>query len=107
MEPVSFVTIFLPLLVGVQPVELAVTQDVASVNVILDGAQVAELREAPWTFEVDFGTTSRPIGWRRRPWMHQVWPSGEPLDGSISPMPRRRSRSALSMSSREAPPSGS
>jgi hypothetical protein len=60
MEPVSFVTIFLPLLVGVQPVELAVTQDVASVNVILDGAQVAELREAPWTFEVDFGDDLAP-----------------------------------------------
>lgn len=55
---VVFVTLFLALTAGVEPVSLAVEEPVARVEVLLDGRRVAEIGEAPWAAEVDFG----PLG---------------------------------------------
>jgi hypothetical protein len=60
MEPISFVTIFLSLMVGVHPVELAVGDDVASVEIVLDGEQIAEVHGPPWTVAVDLGDELEP-----------------------------------------------
>jgi len=52
---VVFVTLFLALTAGVEPVSLAVEEPVARVEVFLDGRRVAEIGEAPWAADVDFG----------------------------------------------------
>jgi hypothetical protein len=58
---VQFVTLFLALVVGVHPVELAVVGDrVASVELQLDGKRVGEARGEPWIIECDFGEQLRP-----------------------------------------------
>ncbi|MEM7356408.1 MAG: hypothetical protein AAF657_36665, partial [Acidobacteriota bacterium] len=57
---VEFVTLFLGLISGLQAVEVSVTEDVAAVELWLDGAVVAELDKAPWRAEVDFGQVLRP-----------------------------------------------
>lgn len=52
---IEFVTILLGLVVGPRPVEINVVGAVAEVEVRLDGAVVAVLKQAPWRFECDFG----------------------------------------------------
>lgn len=52
---VYFLTLFLVLTSGVQPVSLAVEPPVERVELVLDGRTLAELTGAPWTVEVDFG----------------------------------------------------
>jgi hypothetical protein len=56
---ISFVTLFLGLLVGPQRVELAVggeqAREVAAVELWLDGAKVEEIARPPWITAVDFG----------------------------------------------------
>ncbi len=52
---IAFLSVFLGLITGVQPVELAVSGGVAEVEVRLDGELVGRLREEPWKLECDFG----------------------------------------------------
>jgi hypothetical protein len=56
----AFVSIFLGLVSGVRPVELAVGKDVAAVEIRLDGRTLARLRGEPWQLDVDFGATPEP-----------------------------------------------
>src|ERR1700704_1027987 len=55
MPHVVFLTLFLGLASGVQPLDLRVDSDVKSVRITLDGREVAILHEAPWHTTVDFG----------------------------------------------------
>ncbi len=52
---IVFISIFLGLVTGVRPVELAVSGDIAEVEVRLDGEVVGWLRGEPWTLDCDFG----------------------------------------------------
>ncbi len=53
---ITFISIFLGLVTGVKPVELAVSGDVLEIEVRLDGEVVGWLREEPWKLECDFGS---------------------------------------------------
>ena len=57
---VQFLSFFVGLVVGVHPVELAVTGPVARVEIRLEGATVAEIRGEPWRAAVDLGPKLRP-----------------------------------------------
>ncbi len=57
---IAFETLFLGLVVGLQPVGVVVGPQVAAVEVRLDGAAVATLRAAPWEAPCDFGPIPRP-----------------------------------------------
>lgn len=57
---ISFVTLFLGLVLGTKPVEVAPGAGVASVEIRLDGQPVALLEGPPWRTDVDFGTSLRP-----------------------------------------------
>ncbi len=52
---IAFITVFLGLITGIKPVELAVSGDVAEIEVRLDGELVGRLTEEPWRLECDFG----------------------------------------------------
>ena len=56
----AFLSIFLGLISGVHPVELAVGKDVAAVEIRLDGRMLGRLRGEPWQIDVDFGPTPEP-----------------------------------------------
>lgn len=57
---ICFVTLFLGLVLGMKPVEVAPGAGVASVEILLDGATVSELTAPPWRIDVDFGTVLQP-----------------------------------------------
>ena len=58
---IAFATLFLGLVLGQQPVELAVQgSEVASVQLLLDSKPVATISGAPWKHDVDLGKTLRP-----------------------------------------------
>ena len=57
---IEFVTVFFSLVAGVQPVEVRAAPSVATVELRLDGAPVAELAGAPWRADVDFGLELAP-----------------------------------------------
>jgi hypothetical protein len=61
---ISFVTLFLGLLVGPQRVELAVggpqAREAAAVELWLDGEKVEEIARPPWVTAVDFGEALTP-----------------------------------------------
>jgi hypothetical protein len=57
---IDFVSLFLGLVVGSHPVEVAVPQEVARVELRLDGAAAAVLRAPPWRADVDFGEALAP-----------------------------------------------
>ncbi len=57
---VAFASLFLGLVLGVQPVELSVGQGVASVELVLDGKTVARASGDPWTVSCDFGSELEP-----------------------------------------------
>lgn len=57
---VKFISLFLGLVAGLQPVELAVSPQVATVELRLDGRPIAQLREEPWVVACDFGTELAP-----------------------------------------------
>ncbi|MCP4657695.1 MAG: hypothetical protein GY856_19995 [bacterium] len=52
---IAFVTLFLGLVLGVQEVALEVGDEVAAVEIRLNGDEVATLTGAPWTLRADFG----------------------------------------------------
>lgn len=60
MQMISIISLFLPLMVGVVPVELNVGDEVASVQILLDDKQVAELRGEPWEATCDLGQQLLP-----------------------------------------------
>jgi VWFA-related protein len=57
---ISFVTYFLLLVIGVHPVQVAVSSDVEWVELRLDGVLVGRADREPWTIECDFGDRLRP-----------------------------------------------
>lgn len=57
---VAFLTLFLGLVVGVQPVQVTVGPDVATVELRLDGETVGTLEGEPWTLPVDLGPELSP-----------------------------------------------
>jgi hypothetical protein len=57
---VTFVTLFLALVTGPHPVEVAVDGPVARVELLLDGRQVAVLERQPWRTMCDFGSAVAP-----------------------------------------------
>jgi hypothetical protein len=56
----TFVTLFLSLTRGLQPVELMVTGPVARVELRLDGKLAAEIKGPPWKAPIDFGAAFAP-----------------------------------------------
>lgn len=60
MTQIAFLTLFLGLTLGPQPVELTVTGPVAAVEILLDGAPVARLGGPPWSGRIDFGPALLP-----------------------------------------------
>jgi hypothetical protein len=60
MTQIAFLTLFLGLTLGPQPVELTVTGPAAVVEILLDGAQVARLEGPPWSRQIDFGSALLP-----------------------------------------------
>jgi len=60
MQQLVFLTVFLGLVAGRQPVELLVPADVARVELRLDGRTVSTLRRPPWKANVDFGDALLP-----------------------------------------------
>jgi hypothetical protein len=55
-----FLSLFLGLISGPQHVDLQVGPSIESVQILLDGRQVAEIRQAPWRANVDFGPSITP-----------------------------------------------
>lgn len=60
MQAVAFASLFLGLVLGVQPVELVVGDGVARVELLLDGEPVGERTAAPWVIPVDLGQSLSP-----------------------------------------------
>lgn len=60
MKTIVFTTLFLGLVTGVQPVEVAVDGPVAEVELRLDGESVVRLAGPPWKGEVDLGQELAP-----------------------------------------------
>ncbi|MEN8164224.1 MAG: hypothetical protein ABFS37_08850 [Acidobacteriota bacterium] len=57
---VHFLSFLVGLVVGIHPVEVAVTGPVSHVEIRLDGETVAELKSGPWRTEIDLGPTLKP-----------------------------------------------
>jgi hypothetical protein len=57
---VAFVTLFLGIVVGQQPVELLVVEPATRVEILLDGQKVAEMATPPWRAEIDLGSALLP-----------------------------------------------
>jgi hypothetical protein len=60
MNQLIFLTAFLGLTLGTQPVRLDVKGDIAAVELQLDGHTVATLHGAPWQSQIDFGSSLSP-----------------------------------------------
>ena len=60
MSPIIFLTLYLGLVSGRQPIELQTNAAVKSIDLILDGVAVQTLRERPWKTSVDFGAELLP-----------------------------------------------
>jgi hypothetical protein len=59
---IVFLTLYLGLISGRQPVELQAGPDVKSVRILLDGREAAMLKAPPWEAVVDLGTEFEPRG---------------------------------------------
>jgi hypothetical protein len=60
MVQIAFLTLFLGLTLGPQPIELTVIGPVASVELLLDGAPAGRLTGPPWRGEINFGSSLVP-----------------------------------------------
>jgi hypothetical protein len=60
MSHIVFVSVFLGLVSGMQPVELRVDESVKSIRLLLGGNEIAILRHAPWRVSADFGPVLEP-----------------------------------------------
>ncbi len=54
-DMVTFVTLFLSLVAGVFPVEVTVGEEVAEVEIVLDGRAAGVIAGPPWRLDCDFG----------------------------------------------------
>jgi hypothetical protein len=59
---IVFLTLYLGLIYGRQPVELQVSPDVKSVRILVDGRESAVLKAPPWRASVDLGPAFEPRG---------------------------------------------
>lgn len=57
---IAFATIFLGLILGVQEIEVVVGEEVATVELLLDGENVGTLTQPPWTLRCDLGDELAP-----------------------------------------------
>lgn len=57
---ITFLTVYLGLIAGRQPIEMRVDQAVSSIQLLLDGKQVDTLSKPPWRSVVDFGAVIQP-----------------------------------------------
>ncbi|MCP4205355.1 MAG: hypothetical protein GY769_25875, partial [bacterium] len=57
---IVFVTLFLGLVFGPQSISVIVGDEVDRVEIVVDGLRVAELADAPWSLEWDFGEDLAP-----------------------------------------------
>lgn len=57
---VEFLSVLIGLYTGIHPVELAVTGQVAAIELRLDGTTLAVLGEPPWIIDCDFGPLPTP-----------------------------------------------
>ncbi len=57
---ITFLTIYLGLLIGPRDFELAVTETTARVEILLDGERRTEITAPPWTFKLDLGKVPLP-----------------------------------------------
>lgn len=57
---IVFLTLYLGLISGKQPVALQADAAVKSIRIVVDGANVATMNAAPWRTEVDFGAALLP-----------------------------------------------
>lgn len=57
---IAFATLFLGLTLGLQPVELVASDEVAAVEILLGGRSLGVIEGPPWTLEVDFGSELAP-----------------------------------------------
>ena len=60
MAQIAFVTLFLGLTLGTQPVELTVSGPVATIELVLDGTPVLRLHGPPWRSRIDLGSRLEP-----------------------------------------------
>jgi hypothetical protein len=60
MAQIAFLTLFLGLTLGSQPVELTVTGPVAAVELLLDGAPAGRMTGPPWKGQIEFGPSLLP-----------------------------------------------
>ncbi len=60
MPELAFLTLFLGLVSGVQPVAVSVVGDVPTLELVLDGKAFSTLHQPPWRAEVDFGPQLLP-----------------------------------------------
>lgn len=60
MVQIAFVTLFLGLTLGPQPVELTVSGPVAAIELVLDGSPAGRIQGPPWTGKIDFGPGLEP-----------------------------------------------
>ncbi len=60
MAQIAFLTLFLGLTLGSQPIELTVTGPVAAVELLLDGAPAGRITGPPWKGQIDFGPSLLP-----------------------------------------------
>lgn len=57
---VEFLSVLIGLYAGIHPVELAVADEVVTVEIRLDGRTVTVLSQPPWAFDCDFGAAPAP-----------------------------------------------
>lgn len=60
MPQIVFVSLFLGLVSGIQPVEVRIGPDVRSVRITIDGKDAATIREPPWKAKINFGNDILP-----------------------------------------------
>jgi hypothetical protein len=56
----EFASLFLSLVTGIHPVEVVVSEPVASVEIVLDGQSVRVIKGEPWKLDCDFGQDPLP-----------------------------------------------
>ncbi len=57
---IEFATLFVSLVVGIHPVEVVLTEPVASVEFLLDGRSIGVVAEPPWRIDCNFGRAPLP-----------------------------------------------
>jgi hypothetical protein len=60
MAQIAFLTLFLGLTLGPQPIEVTVTGPVATIELRLDGAPAGLIAGPPWSGRIDFGQSLLP-----------------------------------------------